>query len=56
MVTSIDLSEDLKEWESDLQESNISKNDEPSQALDAFGKMAPELGSKFLIPKTFLYI
>jgi len=43
----------LEEWNKDLNEEIISKNDPASAAADALAKICPELGVKFLLP---LYI
>ena len=56
MVANGDLNESLDSWLSELEDLQISKNDEASQALDAFCRLAPDLGSEFLVPACFQYI
>ncbi len=50
MVASVNMSAELQEWQEDLADSTVQKNDASSLALDAFSKLAPELGCKFMIP------
>jgi len=56
MVAEGDLNESLDSWLNELNDIQISKNDEASQALDAFSRLTPNLGAKFLIPACFNYI
>jgi hypothetical protein len=56
MVASVDINKNKQEWEEDITELNVQNNDSSSLALDAFSKIAPELGSKYLIPSAFPYI
>ena len=54
MIETEDVS--IEEWKKDLEENCISQNNPSSTAQEILGKVAPELGVKFLFPNFMPYI
>ncbi len=56
MISEIDKSIDFKEWNEDLLDQSISKNDPSSLASDTLAKITPEIGVKSVLPTLVPYI